>query len=324
MIERVADAVRTHQDFAVVSHVRPDGDSLGSQLALALALESCGKSVRVMGRDPVPGRFAALPGADKVIVGDAIDRGYDAVFVLECGNLDRPGISGLGDQFVINIDHHHSTAPFGRINWIDPAACAVGEMVYRLISVLDIGVTPDIATNVYVAILTDTGSFQFPSTTAETFRLAADLADRGADVSSIAMSTFYANPLDKVRKMGILLNAMTIECDGRVVVTALTRDDLEGHGVSPDDTDIDGLINYPMTIRGVDVAILFQELRPGRYRVSLRSKSAADVSGVAAEFGGGGHRKAAGCQVSGPFETVRLKILDAVRTQLGSSPSAPL
>jgi phosphoesterase RecJ-like protein len=321
MLDQVVDAVLSNEDLLIVSHIRPDGDSIGSQFALALALESLNKKISLISHDPVPSRFEALPGSEYVRVGDRLERGFDAAFVLECGNLARPGIDGLAGQFIVNVDHHHSTEPFGAINWIDPNACAVGEMIYHLLRALDVTITPEIATNIYVAILTDTGSFQFSSTTSDTFRIAAELADCGADVSKIAMRTFYANPVDKVRKMGIILNAMELDSDGRIVTTTLTRSDMAAHGVDPNATDIEGLINYPMTIQGIEVAILLQELDDGSFRISLRSKNDVDVSSVATSFGGGGHRKAAGCQMSGTIEGVREQVLESVRKVLDAPTS---
>ncbi len=324
MIDRIIETVDAKDDLLVVSHVRPDGDSAGSQFALALALESLDKRVSLISRDPMPARYGALPGAGRLRVASRLERSYDAVFVLECGNIERPGIQGLENQFIVNVDHHHSTEPFGAINWIDPEACAVGEMIFRLLNAMKVEITPAIATNIYVAILTDTGSFQFSSTRADTFRVAAELADRGADVSRIAMDTFYSNPVDKVRKMGVVINAMELAADGRIVTTALTRGDMRAHGIPVDGSDIEGLINYPMTIDGVEVAVLFQELDGGAFRVSLRSKNALDVSRIAAAFGGGGHRKAAGCQLAGPLAEARERVLAAVGEALGRrDPAAP-
>ena len=322
MIQKVLETIQTRDDFVIASHVRPDGDSLGSQLALALSLRALGKKVTIISHDPVPSRYEALPASDQVQVADRLDRPFGAAFVLECGTLERPGIGGLDDQFVVNIDHHHSTEPFGAVNWIEPSACAVGEMIFRLSKALDVDLTPEIATNVYVAILTDTGSFQFDTTTAATFRLAAELAEHGADVSGLAMRIFYSNTLEKVRSMGVILNAMQLDESGRIVWTALTRDDMVRHGCM--DEDVEGLVNYPLTIVGVDVALFFRELEDGSFRVSLRSKSELDVSQIAAGFGGGGHRKAAGCRLVGSLVDVQEQVVSRVRAQMNhNSPGDP-
>jgi len=317
MIQKVIDIIRQRDDFAIVAHVRPDGDSLGSQLALLLVLEALGKQVAVISHDPIPSRYQALPGSDRVHVSTELDRQFGAVFVLECGTLDRPGIKEIDEQFIINIDHHHSTQPFGMINWVEPSACAVGEMIFRLAKALKVEISPAIATNVYVAVLTDTGSFQFDTTTADTFRLAAELSEKGADVTNLAMKIFYSNPIAKVRSMGVILNAMQLDESGRIVWTALTQKDMNRHGCL--DEDVEGLVNYPLTIEGVDVAVFFRELEDGSYRVSLRSKNSLDVSIIAGHFGGGGHRKAAGCRMVGSLEDLQGQVVSIVRSTLNAN-----
>ena len=314
MIQTVIDTIRERDDFAIVAHVRPDGDSLGSQLALLLVLEAFDKQVTIISRDPVPLRYQALPSSDRIQVSTKLDRQFGAVFVLECGTLDRPGISGIDEQFIINIDHHHSTEPFGVINWIEPSACAVGEMIFRLAKALKVEISPAVATNVYVAVLTDTGSFQFDTTTAATFRLAAELAEKGADVTNLAMKIFYSNSIEKVRSMGLILNAIQLDESGRIVWTALTQEDMNRHGCLEE--DVEGLVNYPLTIEGVDVAIFFRELEDGSYRVSLRSKNDLDVSIIAGQFGGGGHRKAAGCRMVGSLESLQEQVVLIVSSAL--------
>ena len=314
MIQEVVNTIQSHADFLIVSHVRPDGDSLGSQLALALILQSLGKNVEVLSRDPVPTRYVSLPGADQVRVANRRGKSREVTFILECGNIHRPGIAGLDRGFIVNIDHHHSTKPFGNVSWIDPSACAVGQMIYRLMKALDVKMTPPIATNIYVAVLTDTGSFQFSSTTGDTFRLAAELADHGADVSEIAKRMFHTNPIQKVRAMGKILNGMELHASSRVVSTVLRQDDL---GLADGD-DIEGLVNYPLTIAGIEVAVLLRELEDGSIRVSMRSKNEFDVSTVAAKFGGGGHRKAAGCQMVGSLAAVQQQIVSSIQSEMDS------
>ena len=316
MIQNVLEIIHSRDDFVIASHVRPDGDSMGSQLALALSLHSLGKKVSIVSHDPVPTRYEALPGTDMFEVADRITHEYGAAFILECGSIERPGIEGLADQFVVNIDHHHSAEFFGDINWIEPSTCAVGEMIYRLAKELKLEITREIATNVYVAVLTDTGSFQFETTTADTFRLAAELAELGADVAGLARRTFYSNPIEKVRSMGVILNAMQIDDSGRIVWTALTQDDMIRHKCLHE--DVEGLVNYPLTIVGVDVAAFFRELEDGSFRVSLRSKRDLDVSLIAADFGGGGHRKAAGCQMTGPLDEIQNEIVSRIRAQMNN------
>jgi bifunctional oligoribonuclease and PAP phosphatase NrnA len=314
MLDKIIATIRSRDDFAITSHVRPDGDALGSELALMLALEALGKSAVVINRDPVPERYRSLPESHRILVSDHIEANRGAVFVLECGSEDRTGIRGLDGQFVINIDHHHSTKEFASLNWIDPSACAVGEMVYRVIQTLGVKITPAIATNIYTAVVTDTGSFQFASTTADTFRMAATLADAGANIAGIARNVFYSNPITKVNSMMVMLNHMKLDCDGKLVWTAITRSDMAQHDCLED--DVEGLVNFPLTISGVDVAVFFRELEDGTYRVSLRSKDSIDVSEIAGEFGGGGHRNASGCTLDGPLEAARNRLLARVASRM--------
>jgi phosphoesterase RecJ-like protein len=316
MFEDVLESIRSRRRFAITSHVKPDGDALGSEIALMLALRSLGKEAVVINRDPVPPRYNILPASDQVRVFDRICGDYDLVFVLECGSLARTGLADLEARTLANIDHHASTPHWACINWIDPEACAVGEMVFRIAKALGAPITRELATNIYTAIVTDTGSFQFASTTAATFRMAAELADAGADVAEIARNIFYSNPITKVNAMTVMLNRMKLDGGGRIVWTVVTRDDMIRHNCMEE--DVEGLVNFPLTISGVDVAVLFRELEDGSFRVSLRSKNAADVSQVAIAFGGGGHRYASGCRLAGPFETVKNELIsEVIRTLHG-------
>ena len=314
MIQEIVKTIQAHTDFLIVSHVRPDGDSLGSQLGIALILQALGKNVEMLSRDPVPTRYVSLPGADQIRVASRRGKSHAVTFILECSNIHRPGIAGLDQGFIVNIDHHHSTKSFGNVSWIEPSACAVGQMIYRLMKPLGVEMTTEIATNIYVAVLTDTGSFQFSSTTGDTFRLAAELADHGVDVSEIAKRMFHTNPIQKVRAMGMILNAMEFHASNRVVSTILRRDDL---GLADDD-DIEGLVNYPLTIAGIEVAVLLRELEDGSFRVSMRAKNEVDVSTVAEQFGGGGHRKAAGCQMVGSIATIQQQIVSSIQSAIDS------
>jgi phosphoesterase RecJ-like protein len=314
MLENVINVIRSGSAFAITSHVRPDGDALGSELALMLILEALDKHAVVTNRDPVPERYRFLPASDRVCIAEEIEDKYDAVFVLECGTVERTGIRELDRLFLVNIDHHHSTKPYATLNWIDENACAVGEMVYRLAKALGVAITRDMATNIYTAVLTDTGSFQFSSTTAETFRMAADLAASGADAAGVARRVFYSNPITKLNSMMVMLNRMKVDCGGRLVWTAVTREDMSRHNCFEE--DVEGLVNFPLTISGVDVAIFFRELEDGSFRVSLRSKNSIDVCAVATEFGGGGHRNASGCTLVGPLESARDLVVSRVAARL--------
>jgi phosphoesterase RecJ-like protein len=320
MLKQILEIIRSHDHFVITSHVRPDGDALGSELALMLVLEAIGKRSVIVNKDPVPERFRNLPAADRIQVADHVGDNTSAVFVLECGSLERTGLYGLERQFVINIDHHHSTRDYAAVNWIDENACAVGEMIYKIAKGLEVDITREMATNIYTAVVTDTGSFQFSSTTAETFRMAADLAEHGADIAGIARHVFYSNPITKVNSMTVMLNHMKVDFGGRLVWTAITRDDMVRHNCMEE--DVEGLVNFPLTINGVDVAVVFRELENGCFRVSLRSKNSIDVSEIASAFGGGGHRNASGCTIPGPLENAKHVLLSRIESRMNGGLSA--
>jgi phosphoesterase RecJ-like protein len=319
MLERILEIIRSRDKFVITSHVRPDGDALGSELALMLVLEAIGKQSVIVNKDPVFDRFRNLPCSERVRVGDQIEGKPAVVFILECGSIERTGLLGLEHQFIVNIDHHHSTSEYGTVNWIDENACAVGEMIYKIGRALGVKLTADIATNIYTAVVTDTGSFQFASTTAETFRMAADLAEHGADVAGIARHVFYSNPITKVNSMTVMLNRMKMACGGRLVWTAVTRDDMTRYNCFEE--DVEGLVNFPLTINGVDVAVFFRELENGSFRVSLRSKNSIDVSEIAGAFGGGGHRNASGCTMAGPLESAKNLLVGQIAARITGFPS---
>jgi bifunctional oligoribonuclease and PAP phosphatase NrnA len=191
MLGQVIELIEKHQRFAVTSHIRPDGDSLGSSLALCWILRGLNKDAEVIMCDQVPHAYSRLPGADEVRVAPDIDREYDAVFVIECSDVTRPGLPSLKDQFVVNIDHHSTTELFGDLNWIDSTAAAVGEMIYNLAKAIGAKITPEIASCVYAALLTDTGSFHFSNTTERTFKIASELVRHGAQPAKLSQAIFY-------------------------------------------------------------------------------------------------------------------------------------
>lgn len=307
MSREIIHFTKSHHQFAITSHARPDGDSIGSQLALALALESLGKKVDIVNADPCPWPYTQLPGIDKIRVARSLEGSYDGVFILECNNLERPGVSNLEHHTIINIDHHTKTRPFGHLNWLDSSAAAVGEMIYRLIRKLNIALNVEMASNLYVAILTDTGSFQFANTRAETFTIVHDLVASGADPGGLAQLIYHSQPLGKIRLLARLLTELKLDSSGKIAWITLTNRILEQTGASLQDTE--GLINHPFSIDGVALVAFFREEAVERYRISLRSKGEFNVGEVAARFGGGGHKNAAGLLLKGAFEAVEEKVI---------------
>lgn len=275
---------------------------------MAEALRIAGKTAHIVNADPAPGNYKTLPGLESIEITSKANGDYDALIVLECGNLERSGVSGLERYYCINIDHHLKNDDYGQLNWVDPTAAAVAEMVFKLIRELGIPLSVDIATNLYVAILTDTGSFQFSNTTSETFRIASELVEAGASPELISRAVLMSQPESKLRLLAKLLNTLDFDASRKISWIKLDRQMLEDTGAAPNDTE--GIVNYPLSVEGVQVCAFFREEGARSFRVSLRSKGAVNVSLVAERFGGGGHRNAAGLSVEGTFDEVRNQIVD--------------
>jgi phosphoesterase RecJ-like protein len=247
-----------------------------------------------------------------------LGRDYEAVIILECDSLGRTGLNGFQPQFIINIDHHFSAKPFGHVNWIDPEACATAEMVYRLGRDGGVKITREIATCLYTAVMTDTGSFRFAGTSDRTFALAGELVGCGADPVQCANNVYFANPLSKMRLLGAALS--TLRRDGGIAWMHITRAHIDRCEAL--DEDAEGLVNYALSIEGVQVAAFFREMSDQRYRVSLRSKPGVDVAAIAEMFGGGGHHNASGCSLDGPLSVAAGKVLAQVRSRLAETAAA--
>jgi phosphoesterase RecJ-like protein len=307
MLSQVVELIEAKRKFAITSHRRPDGDSLGSSLGLYWLLRALNKDVEVIMRDPAPNAYQQLPGAANVRVTPAVDDSYDAVFVIECSDVTRPGLQDLEKQFVVNIDHHATTALFGKINWLDSTASAVGEMIYNLCKATGVRVTKEIAECVYTALITDTGSFHFSNTTERTFKVASELLRTGVKPAKAAEAVFASYPWSRIQLMGAVLSTARRDSTGRV---ALLRHSLEMQAAArSSDEDADGFVNYPLTVGEVEAVAMLRESEPGLYRTSLRSKGDVNVAKVAEKFGGGGHRNAAGCTLRGTWEEAEEKII---------------
>lgn len=320
MLSQVVELIEEKRKFAITSHLRPDGDSLGSSLGLYWLLRALDKNVEVIMRGPVPHTYQKLPGAKDVRVIPAADESYDGVFVIECSDIARPGLLNLEKQFVVNIDHHATTALFGKINWIDSTASACGEMIYNLAKALGVRVTKEIAECCYTALITDTGSFHYSNTTERTFKVASELLRTGVKPAKTAEAVFASYPWSRIQLMGAVLSTARRDSTGHV---ALLRHSLEmQHLAEASDEDADGFVNYPLTVGEVEAVAMLKECEPGVYRTSLRSKGEVNVAKVAEKFGGGGHRNAAGCTLRGTWEEAEEKIIallqDAVERANGS------
>src|SRR6266851_3600910 len=311
MLSQVVELIEAKRRFAITSHIRPDGDSLGSSLGLYWLLRALDKDVEVIMRDPVPHAYQKLPGAKEVRVTPAVDGSYHAVFVIECSDITRPGLIDLDKQFVVNIDHHSTTALFGKINWIDSTASAVGEMIYNLCKATGVRVTKEIAECVYTALITDTGSFHYSNTTERTFKIASELVRTGVKPAKTAEAIFGSYQWPKIELLSQVLATARRDKTGRIVWMRQTLEMQEQTKASEEDAD--GFVNYPLAVREVEATALFKETSPGVYRTSLRSKGDVNVAKIAEQFGGGGHRNAAGCTLKGDWDEIEQQVVPLLR-----------
>jgi bifunctional oligoribonuclease and PAP phosphatase NrnA len=320
MLSQVVQLIETKNRFAITSHVRPDGDSLGSSLGLYWLLHALGKEPEVIMRDHAPLPYQRLPGADRVRVTPRVDKPYDAVFVIECSDITRPGLLDLEKQLVVNIDHHSTTALFGTINWIDSTASAVGEMIYNLCKAIGVRVTREIAECVYTALLTDTGSFHYSNTTERTFKIASELVRAGVKPAKISQSVFSSYSWSKIELLGQVLSTAQKDATGRIAWLHQTLEMQNRVGATDDDGD--GIVNYPLSVGNIEAVAFFKECSPDVYRVSLRSKGDINVARIAERFGGGGHRNAAGCTIKGTLDETSNTVLGLLQVAINTRDEA--
>jgi len=309
MLQHVLQQIEQRDRFVLTSHARPDGDAVGSALACCQVLRAMGKQADVVLHDGVPRIYRSLPFADQVLTAERVPGIYESAIILECDSIHRTRLLGLEDRFLISIDHHASGRPFAHVNWIDPHAVATGEMVFRLAREAGTPFSPEIATCLYTALMTDTGSFMFQGTNEHTFALARELVLAGADPSHCARSIYFAHSVAKMRLLGEALRNLNTEA--HIGWTWVTRKQMERW--SAREEDCEGLVNYVLSIGEVEVAAFFREMPDGRYRVSLRSKGKLNVARVAESFGGGGHECASGFSLEGPLASAVRQVLEMLR-----------
>jgi len=317
--EQIGRALRENQQFAVLGHVRPDGDALGSQLALGLSLKQLGKNVRIWNEDGMLEKYNFLPNAELLTKPPAEPEDVDVAIALDTAIQNRLGtaLPAIKSAKVwINIDHHPSNPGYGDLVCIDPKAPATGQILFELIKNEKLPIDSAIAENLYVAISTDTGSFQYSNTTARTFEIAAEMVGIGVDVGRMSQRTYENYPRRRVELLRELLGTMRFDASDRVASFSLSLATAKNLGVLPEDNE--GLIDHLRAIRGVIVAVFFEELPDGKVRVSMRSKSEkVNVCAICEKFGGGGHVLAAGARVRGTLAEVEKKILEEVRDVVG-------
>src|SRR3982750_4008086 len=287
VVDEICDAIHARRRFLITSHARPDGDSIGSQLAMAYALVALGKEVRIVNAAPAPEHYLEFPGVDHIeIAREVVETDADALIVMESGDLARTGVRGLEGRFTINIDHHQGNANYGALNWLDESAAACGELVFELVQKLGIPLTVEIATHVYLAILTDTGSFHHSNITPRTFDICRQTVEAGVNPTIMARRVYDSNSFGKLKLIGALLDQMILVNEGRLAILRMDDTMLEACGCTNNDTE--GIINLPLTAREIQAVVFFKTSGVDGVRVSMRSKYDVDVRMVASASGGGG------------------------------------
>lgn len=312
-MQRIIDAIRNNERFLITAHVRLDGDAVGSELALYHALRGMGKEAVVFNEDSVPWNYRFLPGCDAIIHDLPPLEQFDGIFVLDCSELDRVGEGAeriRATRRIINIDHHLSNEGFTELRLTDARASSTGELLYRLLDAMGIALTTDVATNLYAAILTDTGGFRYASTSKDTLIAAGMLLGAGADPQWISENIYENNPLARLRLLAAVLGTLTLELDDMVGSLVVSQEALTAAGATPEHTD--GLVDYPRSIQSVVISVLFTQIAGNLYKVSLRSKGKWNVERVARSFGGGGHLNASACRISGDLPDVRRRLMEAI------------
>jgi len=314
MIKEILAAISAGKKFLITAHVRLDGDALGSELALYLMLRDLGKEAVIYNQDATPEHYRFLPAADHIVHDLTHIERYDVGFVLDCSELDRVGkISAdvVRIKTLINIDHHVSNGGFCKLRLLDPKASSTGELLYRLMRKMHVKMTKDICTNLYAAILTDTGGFRYSSTHQETLRAAGDLVEGGADPQWISENIYESDPPAKLQLLSKVLETLTLDMGTRTASLTVTRKHLQDAGASIEHTD--GFIDIPRTVKGIDIAMLYTQMGEKQFKLSLRSKGKVNVEKIARKFGGGGHVNAAACRIDGNINEIKQRVLEAVK-----------
>jgi phosphoesterase RecJ-like protein len=313
-MDAILDVLRRGERFLVCSHSLPDGDAVGSMLAMGMLLEQLGKHADLVTAEQVPKIHRGLPGADGIRTAKDVQGPYDAVILLECDGLDRVRLGGLDQFFLVNIDHHASGREFGNLNWIDREAASVGELVYRLVNAAGGKITPQMATCLYTTVLTDTGGFCYGSTRASTFAWAHELVLAGADPIRIAQNVYFSTSVSRMLLLGIALG--NLKREGRLAWLWVTHQDLVRSCAA--DEDCEGIVNFALCVSGVEAAVFLRELPEQRIRLSLRSRGRVNVAAIAERLGGGGHESAAGCMLPGTLASATDEILTQLRLGVAS------
>ncbi len=326
-MEKILDLVRGSQGILITSHRDPDGDSIGSQLALAHLVERWGKSCRIVNQGELPYKYAFLDPEGRIEKVEGIQNpkdgaaGFDLVFVLDCTSMNRVGEAAKmipSAASTVNIDHHPDNEGFGSFNYVDPDASAVGEIIFSLIKAAELPLLPEVADWLYAAILTDTGRFKFSNTTPSCLRTCAELIESGADPRSVTNRIYFNHSLQFLKLLGSTLSSPEIIGENRICAMTIRQKTLDDLRVEPQ--EIEGLVNYSLFLKGVEIGLLFTEKEDGKTKVNLRSQNEFDVARVAKTHGGGGHRNAAGCTLDHTLDQTKKIIVGQIQRILKNEP----
>ena len=323
-LDKIVQAAKGISTFVVSAHANPDADAIGSTLALTLALELMGKKGVVYNADPVPSVLQFLPGADRFVHKvDGLGQ-FDAAFAVDCGQISRVG-KELEPIFakhplLINIDHHQTNEHYGRLNMADPNASSTGELIYKTLTAMNAPIDINVATNLYVAVLTDTGSFRNANSTAEAFDICGRMVRLGVKPDRIADKVYFTQSFGRLKMLGLTLSTLEGRCEGGVASVVARQAMMKSTSTNKD--DLEGFVEELRTIHGVEVGVLFREDAPETFKISMRSKGAIDVAEIARHFQGGGHHNAAGCTIKGSIEQVQKSLFDLLLKRLPGNPCA--
>lgn len=313
IIKKIIEVINSENNnsFLVVSHTSPDGDAVGSSLALYHSLKKLGKKAEVSINDEIPTNLLFLPGAKNIIKFNG-ERFFDVIIVVDCSDLRRVGIKNIQDccKILINIDHHQNNENFGDVNYVKTNVSSVGEIIYVLLDSMEIDISKNIALNLYTAILTDTGSFRYSNTYPSTHKIASELLDRGINPDEVYREIYEKKSLESLKLLSLALKLLKVNKDKNIAWVSLKNEDIKQLKV--EEKDFEGLVNYPRIIDGVEVAVLFREKENNLIKVSLRSNSWLDVGKIAYNLGGGGHKRASGCELSGNIREVEKLVLNEI------------
>ncbi|MEW6456628.1 MAG: bifunctional oligoribonuclease/PAP phosphatase NrnA [Acidobacteriota bacterium] len=314
VINKIKKKINFSKSIVISSHLRPDGDSIGSGLALKLMFNKLNKSADFINKDNTPFPFMNLPGADEIIIGQIPSSKYDLVILLECSEIDRSGQENISNSFIINVDHHTINGKYGNINWIDEKASALGEMIFYLAKSLRVEIDQKIATNLYGAIASDTGFFRFSNTTPESLEICSYLAKKGVNPHSVSNMLIDNNTYQRIKLQGLVLSTLNLEENGKLAHITMFKKFLDELHLKEVDTE--EIISLVRSIRGVEIVLFFKEISHNNFRISIRSKGDINSGKLAENFGGGGHYHAAGFSLSGKYEDVVKCAIKEIKTRI--------